>query len=223
MMRQALVALGPKAALPVVLAGGAALALGALFIPQAPPPSGMYRLVLHAPDPGDFYVSAWSEGDVLVAHDARDGKPLTFTRRAEEHDGCNWLGTERLVPIAPRVYHYSYEETILSCRPDAFPFRKTPRNGIVTVEPFDGVGGPTALNAVQEPAKVWNFRDDQEDWAADDVVDVDVEDVADVEDAERQIAQAFRDADDALERANRALEEANQAAQPAGDSSDDDE
>ena len=90
MMRQALVALGPKSVATGVLVGGAALALGALFLPRAvasAPPSGMYRLVLHAPEQrGAFYVSVWAEGDVFVANN--DAKNLTFVRRGDEHDGC---------------------------------------------------------------------------------------------------------------------------------------
>src|SRR4051794_29633912 len=59
MMRQALVALGPKSVVAGVLVGGAALALGAIFIPHAAASSnpGMYRLVLHAPEEsGAFYL-----------------------------------------------------------------------------------------------------------------------------------------------------------------------
>ena len=83
MMRQALVALGPKSVVAGVLVGGAALALGALFLPRAiaaPAATGMYRLVLHAPEEsGAFYISAWTEGDVFVASTGQ--KTITFVRR----------------------------------------------------------------------------------------------------------------------------------------------
>lgn len=176
MIRQAITALGPRTVLPVVLIGGAALALGALFVPHSEPSSGLYRLVLHAPtQPGFMYVSAWNDGDVLIP--AGELKPLTFTRRSDEHDGCTWVGTERLVPIGSRAYHYSYQETIVACGPDADPFVKTPRTGIVTVEPYEGQGAPTALNAIQAPGDLWpQVADDDND--SDDIlddVDVDVE------------------------------------------------
>src|SRR5206468_1208926 len=116
MLRQALVALGPRTLLPVALVGGAALAGGALLWPQHVAPT-TYRLLLHAPaESSAFYLSAWNEGEVYVDHDARNRRTLVFTRRADEHDGCTWLGTERLVPLAPTLYHYSYDETILACR-----------------------------------------------------------------------------------------------------------
>src|SRR2546430_4063223 len=97
MMRQALVALGPKSMVAGVLVGGAALALGALFLPRAvaSPAPGMHRLVLHAPEEaGAFYLSAWVEGDVFVPSGAQ--KSITFVRRGDEHDGCSWQGTEKL-------------------------------------------------------------------------------------------------------------------------------
>src|SRR5262245_8267144 len=146
MIRQALVALGPKSVAAGVLVGGAAVALGALFLPRAvaspPSPSGMYRLVLHAPEEaGAFYLSAWAEGEVFVANS--EDKSITFVRRGDEHDGCSWQGTERLTRMSAGVYAYDYSEVILSCRPDAMPFRKTPRTGIVTVEKWDGAATAT--------------------------------------------------------------------------------
>lgn len=213
MMRQALVALGPRTVLPVLLAGGAALALGALFLPGAEHGSGMYRLVLHAPEePRSFYLSAWADGgEVLVAHDGSDHRAIVFTRRGDEHDGCSWLGTERLVPIAPRVYHYTYRETILSCRPDARPFRRTPRNGIVTVEEYDGRGAPTPLDAVQPPANYWNEVADLDDDVA-----VQLDDEVEIE-----VDQALRDAEEAVREANRRI--ADELAAAAQHDTDDDE
>lgn len=173
MIRQALVAVGPKSVATGVLVGGAALALGALFLPRttASAPS-MYRLVLHAPvTPGAFYVSAWAEGDVFVARN--DAASFTFVRRGDEHDGCLWQGTERLTRKGA-VYAYEYRETILSCRPDARPFVKTPRSGVVTVEPWRGPATATALNAIQAPGDLWNEAVDSDDtFAADDDDDVD--------------------------------------------------
>jgi hypothetical protein len=215
MMRQALVALGPKSVVTGVLVGGAALALGVLFLPRAvastSAPAAMYRLVLHAPDrPGEMYVSAWAEGDVFVAND--DAKSLTFVRRGDEHDGCTWQGTERLTRMSPGVYAYDYSERILACRPDAVPFVKTPRKGIVTVERWDGPATATALTAIQAPGDLWNttaMNDDVDDEHCDDV-DVDADDLAEemadarreIADAQREIADAQREVADAIRQAN---------------------
>lgn len=198
MMRQALVALAPRTLLRVALVGGAALALGALLWPRGADDAGLYRMVLHAPElPDAFYVSAWADGGpVLVAHDGSDHRAIVFTRRGDEHDGCSWLGTERLVPLAPRVYHYTYRETILACTPDARPFRKTPREGIVTLEPYHGAGTPTALDAVQAAGNLWNYDDDDCDDATEAQLDDDVE--AEVEAALAQAEQAVRDANEQL-------------------------
>ena len=219
MMRQALVALGPKSVVTGVLVGGAALALGALFLPRAvastSAPAAMYRLVLHAPErPGEMYVSAWAEGDVFVAN--HDAKSLTFVRRGDEHDGCTWQGTERLTRLSPGVYAYDYSEQILACRPDAEPFVKTPRKGIVTVERWDGPATPTALTAIQAPGDLWNvaMNDDVDDEhcsddAADDAAD-DADDVAEemaearreIADAQREIVDAQKEVADAIRQAN---------------------
>lgn len=169
MIRQAIVALGPRSVLAGVLVGGAALALGSLLVPRTLATAGMYRLVLHAPSgPGYFYLSAWNDGDVFLPHDASDHKVVTLVRRGDEHDGCSWMGTEKLVPLGARAYAYSYEETILSCRPDANPFRKTPRTGIVTVERWDGAATATALTAVQPPGDLWNVASSDCDVETDD-------------------------------------------------------
>ena len=215
MMRQALVALGPRTVLPVLLVGGAALALGALFVPRAESDAGLYQLVLHAPEaPNSFYLSAWADGGpVLTAHDGSDHQAIVFTRRGDEHDGCSWLGTERLVPLAPGVYHYSYRETLLACSPDARPFRKTPRDGIVTVERYQGAGAPTALNAVQPPANAWNeVADDDDDDFAEDQFDDDVQ---------AEINAALQEAEQAVRDANQQIADELAAAQQAA--ADDDE
>lgn len=187
MIRQAITALGPKSVVTGVLVGGAALALGALFVPRAAAP-GMYRLTLHAPEEaGAFYLSAWNDGDVFVAHDGSDKQKITFTRRGDEHDGCSWMGTETLTPIGARAYAYSYQETILSCRPDANPFRKTPRTGIVTVERWDGAATATALTAVQPPGDLWNVTAQ---------ADCNGCDCDDADEADEDATQAIHDAED---------------------------
>ena len=215
MMRQALVALGPKSVVTGVLVGGAALALGALFLPRAvaspSAPASMYRLVLHAPDrPGEMYVSAWAEGDVFVANP--DAKSLTFVRRGDEHDGCTWQGTERLTRLSPRFYAYDYSEQILACRPDAMPFDKTPRKGIVTVERWEGPATPTALTAIQAPGDLWNVavNDAVDDEHCNDDADDDADDVAEeMADARREIADAQRQIVDAQKQVADAIRQAN--------------
>ncbi|MDB4970457.1 MAG: hypothetical protein JWN44_6146 [Myxococcales bacterium] len=210
MMRQAVTALGPKSVLAGVLVGSAALALGALFIPHAVAGQGpgMYRLVLHAPEEaGAFYVSAWAEGEVFAGHDASDKKSVTYTRRGDEHDGCSWLGTEKLTPISARVYAYSYAETILSCTPDAVPYRKTPRTGIVTLEKWDGAGHLTALNAIQAPGDPADgVADNDGDYDVDHDVDEDV--AASLAEAQADIAAAQADLEEAMRDARQAIEEA---------------
>ena len=220
MIRNALVALGPKSVATGVLVGGAALALGALFLPRAVASSsapGMVRLVLHAPEePGAFYVSAWAEGDVFAPRS--DARTITFVRRGDEHDGCTWQGTERLTRLSAGVYAYDYRETILACRPDALPFRMTPRTGIVTAEPWSGPATPTALTAIQAPGNLWNpTAMNDEDPCTDD----DDDDAADAEqqmaDAQRQIVEAQQQIADAIQQANDDV----QAALAADDDSDD--
>jgi len=214
MIRKAVVALGPKTVATGVLVGGAALALGALFLPRAvaSAPLGaeasMYRLVLHAPrESGAFYVSAWAEGDVFVAHN--DQKNLTFVRRGDEHDGCTWQGTERLTKMSAGVYAYDYSEQILSCRPDAQPFRKTPRTGVVTVEKWDGPATATALVGVQAPGDLWNVSANDVDTDEHCDADDDVEDAEQaLADAQRELAEAQQEIADAIAQAN---DEVNQA------------
>jgi hypothetical protein len=97
-----------------------------------------HRLVLHAiAEPNAFYLSAFRDGraDVRVTVEAGELHPITFEVRASVYDGCRWLGTETLEPIDSHRYAYDYSETILDCDPGATPLRKTPRKGIVTVEP----------------------------------------------------------------------------------------
>jgi hypothetical protein len=94
------------------------------------------HLVLHAVDvPGDLYLTAWRNGNVTAPFDDDKLVPLTFNTLALVSDGCRWLGTETLVPIGKDRFAYRYDETILECLPDATPYLKTPRTGLVTVEP----------------------------------------------------------------------------------------
>lgn len=166
MLRQAIVALGPRTLVPVALVGSALLGLAAVAMPHAQP--GVYRFTLHAPmPPATIFVSAWNDGEVFVNHNGSDGKTLVFTRRADEHDGCRWQGTELLAPIGAHAYAYSYDEKILSCEPDAHPFVRTPRRGIVTVEKIDGVAALTAFDDTQAPGDLWaEDEDDSEDLNA---------------------------------------------------------
>ena len=215
MMRHALVALGPRTLAAGVLVGGAVVALGALFLPRATAapsaPAEMYRLVLHAPEEaGAFYVSAWAEGDVFVK--SADQKRITFVRRGDEHDGCQWQGTERLTRMSNGAYAYDYSETILSCKPDAMPFRKTPRTGIVTVEPWGGPATATALMGVQEPGNLWNTTAMNDDVGFDDddhcTDDDDNDSEEELADAQREMADAQREIDEAMHQADQELKAA---------------
>jgi hypothetical protein len=221
MLRQALVAYGPRTLLPVMLLGGAAIAGGAyLWGPRVNAPS-MYRLTLHAPaDPNAFYLSAWNDGEVFIDHDAHDRKPVVFTRRGEENDGCTWVGTERLVPIAVNAYHYSYEETILACRPGAMPFYKTPRAGIVTLERAGAAVTATALSGVQPAGGLWNPP-----FAADSDFDSPCDDDSndDADDTAEEIREAMAEAHAALQEAQHEMEEAVAAASAHDDDGDHDE
>jgi hypothetical protein len=161
MLRQAIVALGPKTLVPVALVGSALISAGMLLVPH--PHSGIYRFTLHAPvQASTIYVSAWNDGEVYVDHDGSDGKTLTFTRRADEHDGCRWQGTEILTPIGPHAYVYSYDEKIISCEEDAHPFVRTPRRGIVTVEQIEGNAGLTPFDDTQAPGDLWAEEEEQD-------------------------------------------------------------
>lgn len=93
------------------------------------------RLRLHAVDePNAIYLTMFRDGDLSVRFPDADLRTLTFHVRASVYDGCRWLGTETLVPIDDRTFAYDYAETILGCEPGAQPLRKTPRQGLVTVE-----------------------------------------------------------------------------------------
>ena len=115
-----------------VAVGGLLLALSVAQLRSKP---RAHHLALHAvARPGALYLTRWSHGMVRVTLDGDKRAPLTFKTRAAINDGCRWLGTETLVPIDSRRYAYRYDETILDCDPDATPYIKTPRTGIVTVE-----------------------------------------------------------------------------------------
>lgn len=97
-------------------------------------PQKMHRLTLDAPvAPYAIYLTAWDEGDVWMPVDPSMHQTITFTTRATISDGCRWMGTEVLEPLDDTHFAYSYDETILECAPDATPYVKTPRTGIVTV------------------------------------------------------------------------------------------
>jgi hypothetical protein len=204
MLRQALVSLGPRTLLSVAVVGGVALAAGALLMERAPQ-SGYYQLTLTAPvQPNSFYVSVWAEGDVIVDHDGHDGRPIVFTRRAEERDGCTWQGTERLIPLSDVTYHYSYEEQILSCRPGATPYRKTPRVGLVTVEKVQGAATLTELTGVQGPADIWSIVSGNDIESDDDAEIVELR--AAVDEAMAEAEEAVKDAEEAADEASEAIE-----------------
>jgi hypothetical protein len=92
------------------------------------------RLSLFAPEvPGDVYISAWRNGDILVTFEDDRLVPLTLKTRARVSDGCRWLAIEKIVPIDRGTFAYDYSEVILECDPGATPARKTPRTGYVLV------------------------------------------------------------------------------------------
>ena len=128
---------------PVVLLGGALLVGGVLVASVGDGPVSLapsvdaqsYRLVLDAEsDPPCVYGSAWNDGDVVMPHDASDGKTVTFTSRYDFQDGCTWEATERLTP-SENGYDYDYSEHIVECRRTARPGLACPRKGHVTVVP----------------------------------------------------------------------------------------
>jgi hypothetical protein len=127
------------------IVAGLAVVIGIAQLP-ATHRSGAHRvrLTLEAPPPehqGTLYISAFSDGgDVTITTDYDDLVPLRIETRAYLNDGCRWLGTETLTPMDATHYAYAYDEDILSCEPGA-PYietMKTPRQGVVTVEPYDG-------------------------------------------------------------------------------------
>ena len=114
--------------LKMVAVAGMALGVTAFVAHESKDEGTVQRLVLHAPtNPNYLYLTAWSDGDVYVTLHRRGAHPLTFQTHAFINDGCEWLGTERLVPTGEDRYAYSYSEEILSCQPGAKPAIKTPR------------------------------------------------------------------------------------------------
>jgi hypothetical protein len=128
--------LAVQAPIKLLAVGGATLALAvAAMLPAHHAHRTSHRLSLSAPElPEAIYISAWAHGDLTITRDDSNLTPLEITSRARIPDGCTWLGIEILKPIDARHYSYSYDETILSCEPDAIPYIKTPRVGLVTVE-----------------------------------------------------------------------------------------
>ena len=106
-----------------------------------------FRLVLKPQDVGGFFFTAWSEGDVISTSDGSDGK-LVYKRRFRWGDGCEWVATETLKPIAPRKLAYTYRETPTSCPKGNQPSlgSTTPRDGTVTVVALDKDKPATALD-----------------------------------------------------------------------------
>ena len=128
---------------PVLLMGGALMIGGVLVasietVPTsvAPAPDEQsYRLVLDTEsDPACVYGSAWNDGDVIMPHDASDGRTVTLTSRYDFYDGCTWEATETLTP-SESGYDYEYVEHIVECKKDARPGLACPRKGHVTVAP----------------------------------------------------------------------------------------
>jgi hypothetical protein len=123
---------------PVALVGGALLIGGLLAAstrssPPPPPTSTSFRLVLDTEsDPACVYGSAWNDGEVVLAHDASDGKTVTLTSRYDFADGCTWEAHEVLTPSGDG-YAYEYNEHIVECTRGATPGIACPRRGHVTV------------------------------------------------------------------------------------------
>ncbi|MCU1278229.1 MAG: hypothetical protein JWM53_1775 [bacterium] len=128
---------------PVVLMGGALLlggvlatSIGGAPVSLAPAMDGQsFRLVLDTEsNPACVYGSAWNDGDVIMPHDASDGKTVTLTSRYDFRDGCTWEATETLTP-SEGGYDYEYKEHIVECRKNVRPGLACPRKGHVTVVP----------------------------------------------------------------------------------------
>jgi hypothetical protein len=116
-----------------VVVGGLLLALSLALSRGDAGSHRQVRLVLHTvSEPDAVYLSWWRDGDVRVELEPGELPGMMFTCRAWV-DGCQWKGIETLEPLDARHYAYSYEETLLRCRPGARLYRKTPRTGIVTV------------------------------------------------------------------------------------------
>lgn len=123
---------------------GAAVLAALAVLPSAPSAVHRYRLTLDAPreipEPGHeiFYLSVFEDGDVTIATDEDHLAGMRFESTAWERDGCKWRGIETLEPADATHYTYTYDEQILACRPGSHVGSKTPREGIVTVEPYAG-------------------------------------------------------------------------------------
>ena len=120
---------------------GAAIAAAIAVMPPEHPGAHRYMLTLSAPPPtekGTIYLSVFEDGDVTFATDYDGLFGLRFETTAWLSDGCKWLGYETLEPADATHYTYTYDEEILECRDGARPGIKTPREGIVTVEPYGG-------------------------------------------------------------------------------------
>ncbi len=116
------------------LLGACVLALGAARVATRDN-AVTYRLSLSAPEePNAIYLTRWHVGTVNATFDDGRLAPITYRTRAHVYDGCYWQGTETLVPINDKQFAYDYSEQILSCEPGSEPLRKTPRQGVVTVE-----------------------------------------------------------------------------------------
>lgn len=131
---------------PVLRLGGALLLGGALAasVGSAPSPAptrarvGSYRLVLATEsNPACYYGSAWNDGDVILSHDASDGRTVTLTNRyVFPDDGCTWEATEVLTPSG-EGYTYRYSEQPISCPDGATASLPCPRRGVVAVVPAE--------------------------------------------------------------------------------------
>ena len=118
----------------IALLGAIVLALGAARV-STRDHSVTFKLALSAPEePNAIYLTRWHLGEVTATFDDGALQPITYRTRAHVYDGCYWQGTETLVPINKTQFAYDYSEQILSCEPDSVPLRKTPRQGVVTIE-----------------------------------------------------------------------------------------
>jgi hypothetical protein len=123
--------------------GGAFLlaSAGALISmrPQAPvaiASTSGYQLVLNAdrePYELEYFGSQWSNGPVLLDHNAADGRRVQFVHRFPFVDGCWWESTETLVPMNATQYRYTYTDRIVSCNEDANEGIPSTRTGTVNV------------------------------------------------------------------------------------------
>jgi hypothetical protein len=136
---------------PVARGGGALLLLlvGGLWATSPDPGAGArlgasssspragYRLTLMTDSlPNCYYGSAWNDGEVVLPHDASDGKTVTLTSRYDFEDGCTWEATEILTPNGAG-YSYTYVEHHVACEEGATPAAACARSGIVRVAPND--------------------------------------------------------------------------------------